>query len=120
MMIKYCPRPCIFTILIAMNLLILVVLGSASRNPPKSFRIYYDKIDPTILRGMASYDVNIVEASFFESKDVDFLHANQSQVIGYLSLVEIGYWDTHLINDLHEEDYLLDESNEKMKSLSLQ
>ncbi|MBI9093920.1 MAG: endo alpha-1,4 polygalactosaminidase [Sphaerochaeta sp.] len=62
--------------------------------------------------------MNIVEASFFEKEDVEYLHKNNSQVVGYLSLVEIGHWNTPLINDLHEEDYLVNASHEKMKSLS--
>ncbi len=106
------------TVLIVIIMFVIVVLNYPLRRQPISFRIYYDKIDATILRHMATYDVNIVEASFFEKEDVEYLHKNNSQGIGYLSLVEIGHWDTPLINDLHEEDYLVDASNEKMKSLS--
>lgn len=118
MTLRLCAKPIICPLLIVLSIILIVsVLSSASKRHPKSFRIYYDKIDATILRGMATYDLNIVEATFFEKKDVEYIHANNSQVVGYLSLIEIGYWDTPLVNDLDEEDYLLDRSHEKMKSL---
>lgn len=103
---------------ISISLLLIAFVKNISSKPPKSFRIYYDKINPTILKEMLNYDINIVEASFFNSKDVEFIHESSSKVVGYLSLVEIGYWDTLLVNDLRDDDYLRNESNEKLQNLS--
>jgi endo-alpha-1,4-polygalactosaminidase (GH114 family) len=86
--------------------------------PPKTFRIYYEKINTKILVDMTNYDLNIVEASFFTKDDVEALHTTDSKIVGYLSLVEIGHWDTILVADLLEEDYLLDNFNKKLKSRS--
>lgn len=105
-------------IAISISVLLIAFVKNISAKPPKSFRIYYNKINPTILKEMPNYDINIVEASFFNAKDVELIHESSSKVVGYLSLVEIGYWDTPLVNDLLEGDYLRDESNEKLQSLS--
>ena len=118
MTVKLLPRLFICILLAVIIILVIVFARSISRRSLKSFRIYYDKIHPMILHDMSNYDVNIVEASFFTQQDVEFIHLKESQVIGYLSLIEIGHWDTPLVNDLREEDYLLDESQQKMKSLS--
>lgn len=82
-----------------------------------SYRIFYHKIDSDILNQMISYDLNIVEASFFNIDDVSFLHENNSKVVGYLSLVEIGSWDNSLVERLNEDDYLY-KSGEKLRDLS--
>lgn len=118
MSIKFYIKLLILIIIIIITLLVIVFIKELFRTPPKTFRIYYDNINSKILNSMSNQSLNIVEASFFEKKDVDVIHTKQSQVVGYLSLVEIGYWDTPLVSELHEEDYLLNESNEKMKSLS--
>jgi endo-alpha-1,4-polygalactosaminidase (GH114 family) len=70
------------------------------------YRIYYRKIDESILQSMSEYDLNIVEGSFFEEDDVKFLKENNSKVIGYYSVMEIGSWDTSLIEKLNDSDYL--------------
>ncbi len=104
---------CVFLLVV----IIAFLLGCARREP-KSFRIYYDKIDTSILKDMRAYDINIVEASFFNKDDVSDVHSSTSHIVGYFSLIEIGYWDTVLINDLYECDFLRDESGEKLKSLN--
>ena len=105
-------------IIIVICVLLIVLIRTSSQRKPITFRIYYDKITPIILDGMSKYNLNIVEGSFFEKKDVVFLHSQSSKVVGYLSLIEIGYWDTPLVSSLNEEDYLLNDFNEKTKNLS--
>lgn len=70
------------------------------------YRIYYRKVDMPILKSMSEYDLNIVEGSFFEESDVTFLKDKNSKVIGYYSVMEIGSWDTSLIEKLNSSDYL--------------
>lgn len=118
MNLKFITKIFIFLIILVISLVVIVSINNSSSNPPKSFRIYYNKINPTILQEMPNYKLNIVEASFFNDKDVNYIHDNFSQVVGYLSLIEIGYWDKPLVEDLNEEDYLRDSNNEKLKSLS--
>lgn len=83
-----------------------------------SFRIFYRSINNKILSEMKNYDLNIVEASFFSEENVEYLHSNSSKVIGYISLIEIGYWDEEIISTLNEDDYLKDNNGNKLKSLS--
>lgn len=108
---------------VAISIIIIITLLAVSlrellRPSPKSFRIYYDKVNSRILNSMSTYSLNIVEASFFEIEDVNLIHTKPSIVVGYLSLVEIGYWDSVLVNQLTEDDYLRDETGNKIKSLS--
>ncbi|MGD1822150.1 MAG: putative glycoside hydrolase [Pleomorphochaeta sp.] len=108
---------------ISLVLLILIIIISfiikilSYKQTSQTFRIYYNKINNNILADMSNYDLNIVEASFFEISDVETIHQNNSKVIGYISLVEIGYWDDELIAYLEENDYLTDSNNKKIKSL---
>lgn len=76
-----------------------------------NYRIYYRNIDDSILQGMSKYDLNIVEGSFFDKKDVSFLKENNSLVIGYYSILEIGNWDKTLIEKLKDTDYLKVDGN---------
>lgn len=71
-----------------------------------NYRIYYRKLDKSILSEMGKYDLNIVEGSFFDTDDVDFLHTNNSKVVGYYSVMEVGSWDTSFIEKLYDCDYL--------------
>jgi endo-alpha-1,4-polygalactosaminidase (GH114 family) len=71
-----------------------------------NYRIYYRKIDKTILKSMSDYDLNIVEGAFFDRSDVYYLHDNGSKAIGYYSVMEIGSWDASLIEKLDDTDYL--------------
>jgi len=68
---------------------------------------------------MSKYDINIVESLFFNSNNVETIHtSSSSKLIGYISLVEIGSWDSELITLLNENDYLLDENNNKILDLN--
>lgn len=86
---------------------------------PNTYRIYYNKIDNEIISQMSNYDINIVEALFFNSNNVETIHSSSSsKLIGYISLVEIGSWDSAIIKLLNENDYLLDENNNKILDLN--
>lgn len=71
-----------------------------------SYRIYYRRIDENILKDMKNMDLVIVEASFFQNSNVDYLKEDNTKVIGYLSLMEVGYWDSSLIGKLSDSEYL--------------
>ena len=118
MVSKIIVRLFIYISLAIIIILTIVLISLRQNRELKSFRIYYNNITPRILHEMGQYDINIVEASFFEKEDVAQIHAAESKIVGYLSLVEIGYWDTPLINDLYEGDFLRGAFNEKLKSLN--
>lgn len=118
MMSKITLRIFICISLAIIIILTIVFISIRQNRESRSFRIYYNNITPLILDEMGQYDMNIVEASFFEKDDVAQIHAAGSKIVGYLSLIEIGYWDTPLVNDLYEGDYLRGALNEKLKSLN--
>ena len=111
----------IIVILVFALLIILIssnrLKGQSALKDTSSFRIYYRKIDLATLKGMKNYELNIVEGSFFDSDDVFFLHSYNSKVVGYYSVMEIGDWDTSLIDKLVDDDYLKIDGK-KVKSLS--
>lgn len=102
--------------------LVVIVYINANKKPNElenisNYRIYYRKIDKDILKSMSSYDLNIVEGSFFDSEDVEYLNEKGSKVVGYYSVMEIGSWDASLIEKLDDMDYLK-KDGVKVKSLS--
>ena len=105
-------------IIVMFLILILFIKGYYFSRPNYSFRIYYNKINSSILDEMGNYDINIVEASFFTKEDVDIIHSKNSKVIGYLSLIEIGSWDLTLNQKLKDEDFLKDSNNKRLMNLS--
>ncbi|SHH81047.1 putative glycoside hydrolase [Clostridium grantii] len=99
----------IFIIVLCIFSCIYTSLHSRISNPLKeisSYRIYYRKIDENILEDMTRFDLLIVEGSFFEKKDVDYLKTNETKIVGYLSLMEVGFWDDILINKMKDSNYL--------------
>ena len=109
-----------FDIVFALLLIILVsvfIKKITYKQKINTYRIYYDDINQKILNEMANYNINIVESLFFNKENVNYLHNNNSKVIGYISLIEIGPWDNDIIDQLDEEDYLKDKNNNKLKSL---
>jgi endo-alpha-1,4-polygalactosaminidase (GH114 family) len=111
----------IILILIVLCLVVIVYIN-ANKKPNElenisNYRIYYRKIDKDILKSMSSYDLNIVEGSFFDSEDVEYLNEKGSKVVGYYSVMEIGSWDASLIEKLDDMDYLK-KDGVKVKSLS--
>ncbi len=109
-----------FDIVFALLLIILVsvfIKKITYKQKINTYRIYYDDINQKILNEMANYNINIVESLFFNKENVNYLHNNNSKVIGYISLIEIGSWDNDIIDQLDEEDYLKDKNNNKLKSL---
>ncbi len=99
-------------------IIILFIKSYYFSMPNYSFRIYYDKINSSIINDMKNYDINIVEASFFTKEDVNIIHYNNSKVIGYLSLIEIGSWDSTLNQKLKDNDFLKDSNNKRLMNLS--
>ncbi len=99
-------------------IIILFIKSYYFSMPNYSFRIYYDKINSSIINDMNNYDINIVEASFFTKEDVNIIHSNNSKVIGYLSLIEIGSWDSTLNQKLKDNDFLKDSNNKRLMNLS--
>jgi len=67
---------------------------------------------------MSNYDINIVEALFFNSNNVETIHSSNSKLIGYISLIEIGSWDSEIIERLNKNDYLLDDNDNKILDLN--
>jgi len=109
-----------FDIVFALLIIILVsvfIKKITYKQKINTYRIYYDDINQKILNEMANYNINIVESLFFNKENVNYLHNNNSKVIGYISLIEIGPWDNDIIDQLDEEDYLKDKNNNKLKSL---
>lgn len=109
-----------FDIVFALLIIILVsvfIKKITYKQKINTYRIYYDDINQKILNEMANYNINIVESLFFNKENVNYLHNNNSKVIGYISLIEIGSWDNDIIDQLDEEDYLKDKNNNKLKSL---
>jgi len=109
-----------FDIVFSLLLIILVsvfIKKITYKQKINTYRIYYDDINQKILNEMANYNINIVESLFFNKENVNYLHNNNSKVIGYISLIEIGPWDNDIIDQLDEEDYLKDKNNNKLKSL---
>ncbi len=99
---------------------ILIELFHQTKNPLQdvsTYRIYYRKTDKKILEDMSEEDLVIIEGSFFKTSDVDYLKENNTKVIGYLSLMSIGYWDSILIDKLSDSDYLTIDG-EKVQSKS--
>lgn len=105
-------------IIVIFLILILFIKSYYFSRPNYSFRIYYNKINSSIINDMGNYDINIVEASFFTKEDVDIIHSKNSKVIGYLSLIEIGSWDLTLNQKLKDEDFLKDSNNKRLMNLS--
>ncbi|MGD1815903.1 MAG: endo alpha-1,4 polygalactosaminidase [Pleomorphochaeta sp.] len=105
-------------IIVIFLILILFIKSYYFSRPNYSFRIYYNKINSSILDEMGNYDINIVEASFFTKEDVDIIHSKNSKVIGYLSLIEIGSWDLTLNQKIKDEDFLKDSNNKRLMNLS--
>lgn len=105
-------------IIVIFLILILIIKSYYFSRPNYSFRIYYNKINSSIINDMGNYDINIVEASFFTKEDVDIIHSKNSKVIGYLSLIEIGSWDLTLNQKLKDEDFLKDSNNKRLMNLS--
>lgn len=108
----------IFASLFFVILIIFFSIKKRNIKIPNTFRIYYNKIDNDIISQMSNYDVNIVEALFFDSNNVETIQSSHSKLIGYISLVEIGNWDSDMIKLLNENDYLLDENNNKILDLN--
>lgn len=111
----------IMLILIVLCLIVIVYINANKKpnvlNDISNYRIYYRMIDEDILKSMSSYDLNIVEGSFFDSDDVEYLNENGSKVVGYYSVMEIGSWDADLIAKLDDMDYLK-KDGVRVKSLS--
>ncbi len=109
-------------ICLSLIIIILIIFFSIQKKNikiPNTYRIYYNKIDNEIISQMSNYDINIVEALFFNSNNVETIHSSSSsKLIGYISLVEIGSWDSAIIKLLNENDYLLDENNNKILDLN--
>ena len=105
-------------IIVIFLILILFIKSYYFSRPNYSFRIYYNKINSSIINDMGNYDINIVEASFFTKEDVDIIHSKNSKVIGYLALIEIGSWDLTLNQKLKDEDFLKDSNNKRLMNLS--
>ena len=108
----------IFTSLFFIILIIFLSVKKRNINNLNTFRIYYNKIDSKILSQMSNYDINIVEALFFNSSNVETIHSSNSKLIGYISLIEIGNWDSEIIELLNKNDYLLDDNNNKILDLN--
>lgn len=99
----------LFFLVMCVSAYILVEIFREAKNPLKdvdSYRIYYRRIEENILKDMSNMDLVIVEASFFQNSNVDYLKENNTKVVGYLSLMEVGYWDRTLIDKLSDSDYL--------------
>ncbi|WP_461205057.1 endo alpha-1,4 polygalactosaminidase [Clostridium sp. DL1XJH146] len=107
-------------LIICLSIYVLFVEFIQHKNPlnsVNSYRIYYRKINEEILQDMCNKDLVIVEGSFFENSDVSYLKENNTKVIGYLSLMSIGSWDSILIDKLSSSDYLTVDG-EKVQSKS--
>ncbi len=117
MITKHFIKIFIIILIIIIGLLILFTSKFLYKQKKSSFRVYYNKIDGDILEDMKDYDTNIVEASFFTKDDIEYLHKSDTKVIGYISLIEVGYWDTILIEKLFPTDYLIDENGERKMDL---
>lgn len=100
----------LFFLVISIVTYMLIEIFLETKNPLKdvnSYRIYYRRIEENILKDMRNMDLVIVEASFFQDSNVNYLKENNTKVIGYLSLMEVGYWDNTIIDKLSDSDYLI-------------
>jgi len=94
------------------TIVVLVVVGfliqrnQSTLKGVSSYRIYYGRMDQTVLEQMKKYDMIIVEALHFTPEMVEELHLAGVKVIGYISASEVGRWDDEIIEVMYEDDWL--------------
>jgi endo-alpha-1,4-polygalactosaminidase (GH114 family) len=78
-----------------------------------TFKIYYGPMDEKIIRDLLQYNIVIVEPAHLSDEDLFTLQAAGVNVVGYLSLLEVGKWDADLLDKLTSEDILIEQTEEK-------
>jgi len=71
-----------------------------------NYKIYYGDMTSDILEDMKKYDMVIVEAMHFDESMVETLKDAGVKVIGYISVSEVGWWDTEIIQEMDRNQYI--------------
>jgi len=71
-----------------------------------NYRIYYRSISPQILEDMKQLDMVILEALQLEGNMVSELKQSNTQIIGYISAIEVATWDESLNEKLTADELL--------------
>ena len=78
-----------------------------------TFKIYYGPMDGKIIQDLLQYNMVVVEPAHLLDEDLLKLQKAGVKVIGYQSLIQVGKWDSGLLDKLNREDILIEESQEK-------
>lgn len=99
-----------FTVSIAVFLVALIGLVLIRNQSPLQkvmhYKVYYGAVTPEIIENMKKYDMVIVEALHFDENMVISLKESGVKVIGYISVSEVGWWDTDMIQEMDRGQYV--------------
>lgn len=99
-----------FTVTIAVFLMALIgfilIRNQSPLQKVTNYKIYYGSMTPDILENMKKYDMVIVEALHFDEEMVATLKNAGVKVIGYISVSEVGWWDTEVIGEMERGQFI--------------
>ncbi|WP_052130182.1 endo alpha-1,4 polygalactosaminidase [Ureibacillus sinduriensis] len=73
----------------------------------KDFSIYYGWPSKEKLKELRSYDLVVIAPHAYSKEQIDYLQADGTVVLGYISVMQLESWNLSFVSNVQESDYYL-------------